>query len=58
MSALIEEKKELEKMIKSPVKKYYEGSREDRLQALEEEKELIEKLSDISKNKNWKNLRL
>lgn len=52
MSALLEEKKELERMIKSPAPKYYEGSREDRLQALEEEKELMEKLNDISKKKN------
>lgn len=49
-NAIEQEKQELKGLEKSPLVKYYEGSRIDRIQALEQEQKVIEEMEMNEKN--------
>jgi hypothetical protein len=52
-NAIEQEKSELENLKKSPITKlkYFEGSREDRILQLTEEKKIIEEMEKLAKEK-------
>ena len=52
-NAIEQEKQELENLKKSPMTKYkyFEGSREERIQQLDEEKKLLEEMENLAKSK-------
>lgn len=47
-NTLEQEKNELEDLRKSPIVKYFEGSREERIAALKEEKKLLDQMEALS----------
>ncbi|XP_065214494.1 uncharacterized protein LOC135841457 [Planococcus citri] len=54
LAAIEKEKRELEGFDKSPVNKYYPGTKIDRLKILEEEKELLQKMEKLAQSKQQK----